>query len=88
LILLAAPNKPLTVPSLHLIMRQTSIVGSLIGSRSEVEATLAVAAEHDVRAWVQTLPLERVNEGVQIVRDGKARYRVVLETPNAAARSQ
>jgi D-arabinose 1-dehydrogenase-like Zn-dependent alcohol dehydrogenase len=45
-----------------------------------VEATLAVAAEHNVRAWVHTLPLDQVNQGVQMVRDGKARYRVVLTT--------
>jgi D-arabinose 1-dehydrogenase-like Zn-dependent alcohol dehydrogenase len=48
-----------------------------------VAETLAVAAEKDVRAWVNTLPLDRVNEGVQMVRDNKARYRVVLVTPNA-----
>jgi D-arabinose 1-dehydrogenase-like Zn-dependent alcohol dehydrogenase len=83
LILLAAPNKPLSVPAGKLIFGQKSIVGSLIGSRSEVAETLAVAAEKDVRAWVNTLPLDRVNEGIQMVRDNKARYRVVLVTPNA-----
>ena len=79
LLLLAAPDKPLAVPALAVLMRQRStIVGSIIGSRAEVEATLATAAEHNVRAWVHTLPLDQVNQGVQMVRDGKARYRVVL----------
>jgi D-arabinose 1-dehydrogenase-like Zn-dependent alcohol dehydrogenase len=80
LILLAVPDKPLLVPALPLLFGQRSLVGSLIGSRTEVQETLAMAAAHNVRAWVNTLPLDRVNDGIQMVRENKARYRVVLTT--------
>jgi len=79
LILLAAPNKPIQLPAGVLLVGQKTIVGSVIGSRSEVEQTLAFAAEKGVRAWVNTMPLHRINEAIQIMREGKARYRIVLE---------
>lgn len=59
------PNKPLEVPAGPLVMGRKTITGSLIGSRSEGEQTLAVAAEKGVRALVNVLPLDRVNEGIR-----------------------
>jgi D-arabinose 1-dehydrogenase-like Zn-dependent alcohol dehydrogenase len=81
---LAVPDKPLMVPAFPLLFGQRSLVGSLIGSRTEVQEMLAMAAAHNVRAWVNTLPLDRVNDGIQMVRENKARYRVVLTTPPKA----
>jgi D-arabinose 1-dehydrogenase-like Zn-dependent alcohol dehydrogenase len=85
LVLLALPDKPVPLPVGALVLGQKTIVGSIIGSRSETEETLAVAAAKGIKAWVHTLPMEQVNEGVQLVRENKARYRVVLTTTDAAS---
>ena len=42
---------------------------------------LAFAVEHNVRPQVEVMPLARINEALDRVRDGKARYRVVVEMP-------
>ena len=44
---------------------------------------LAFAVEHDVRPQVEVMPLARINEALDRVRDGKARYRVVVEMPES-----
>jgi alcohol dehydrogenase (NADP+) len=40
---------------------------------------LEFAAKHNVRPWVQKLPMRDVNEGIKIMLEGKARYRIILE---------
>ena len=46
---------------------------------------LAFAVEHNVRPQVEVMPLARINEALDRVRDGKARYRVVVEMPAGRA---
>lgn len=40
---------------------------------------LDFAARHDILPQVEEFPIEQVNEAIQHLRDGKARYRVVLK---------
>lgn len=61
-------------------MQSKEFVGSMIGFIDDVKDILALAAENNVRSIIQRLPMSRVNNGFQLVRDGKARYRVVLES--------
>ncbi|CAG8593367.1 15403_t:CDS:2 [Acaulospora colombiana] len=78
LILLGLPEVPIQF-SPFALMRFIKIEGSLIGGRQDIKDMLEFAAKHDVRPWVQRVPMKNINEGVQIVLDGKARYRMVLE---------
>ncbi|KUF98277.1 Acyl-CoA-binding domain-containing protein 4 [Phytophthora nicotianae] len=45
----------------------------------DIEDMLKVASEKNVRPIIQKLPMAKVNEGITIMREGRARYRVVLE---------
>ncbi|KUF79544.1 mannitol dehydrogenase [Phytophthora nicotianae] len=54
-------------------------VGSIIGSIQDVEYMLNLASEKNVRAIVQQMPMDKVNDGIAMMREGRARYRVVLE---------
>jgi D-arabinose 1-dehydrogenase-like Zn-dependent alcohol dehydrogenase len=53
----------------------------MIGSPKLIEEMLHFAALHKIGAQIQKLPMAKAEEGVQRVRAGKARYRIVLENP-------
>ena len=38
-----------------------------------------LAAHHGVKPQVETFPFTRVNEAMEHLREGKARYRIVLD---------
>ena len=78
-VLLAVPEEPLEIGAGSLIMRELTLTGSLIGSRKVVQEMLEFAAKHEVRPWIEKVPMEEVNGAIQKVRDGKVRYRMVLE---------
>ncbi|EEY67534.1 uncharacterized protein PITG_17851 [Phytophthora infestans T30-4] len=50
-----------------------------IRSIQDVADTLKLAAEKNVRPIVENLPMDQVNEGIERIQEGKARYRIVLE---------
>jgi D-arabinose 1-dehydrogenase-like Zn-dependent alcohol dehydrogenase len=80
LIVLGAPDKPLEVPAVGLIMARRSIVGWPSGSSIDSQDTLAFAAHAGVRPMTEVFPLERAAEGYERMMSGKARFRVVLTT--------
>lgn len=78
LCIVGAPPGLIQIPASQLVTRQRSLCGSDIGSRREIQETLAFAAEHGIGAQVETAPLEEVNAALQRVRDNQVRYRMVL----------
>ncbi|KAL0090173.1 chaperonin 10-like protein [Phycomyces blakesleeanus] len=79
-IIVGIPETPLTgIPAMMLAMHQISIVGSVIGSPAVIEDMLNFAAAHNVKPWISKYPMKEANEAVKAMREGKARYRFVLE---------
>ncbi|CAG8561578.1 14535_t:CDS:2 [Dentiscutata heterogama] len=78
LVLLGLPEVPLQIPA-YSFMRSIKVEGSLIGGSQDIKDMLEFAVKHNVRPWIQKVPMKEVNEGINIVHNGKARYRVVLE---------
>ncbi|KAK9369148.1 chaperonin 10-like protein [Lipomyces kononenkoae] len=73
------PEEP--IPQLSfgpLVMSNVSLLGSLLGSRSEIAEMLELSATTGVKSWVQTYPMEEVNKVLELMDDGKAKYRFVL----------
>jgi alcohol dehydrogenase (NADP+) len=64
-----------------------SLTGSLIGSPSDIEEMFRVAVKHNVRPWIETRPMSEVNQAVQDMHEGRARYRYVLLNPGNEASS-
>ncbi|KAF9910564.1 hypothetical protein EC991_006123 [Linnemannia zychae] len=88
LVLLALPEVPtIAVPPSSLLMRHISIAGSLIGGRLITEEMLAFAAKHNVRPWIEKMPMNDANGAIKHMMEGRPRYRIVMET-EAAARLQ
>lgn len=70
---------PVEVSAFSLIGAQRSISGSPTGSPSVVDQMLAFCARHRITPIVEEFPLSKVNEALDHLRSGKARYRVVLK---------
>jgi uncharacterized zinc-type alcohol dehydrogenase-like protein len=70
--------EPMSVPALGLIFGQKSISGSPTGSPNTLDAMLDFSARHGVAPVIETFPMSKVNEALEHLRSGKARYRIVL----------
>lgn len=71
--------EPLPLPALDLIFGQKSMSGSPTGSPTTLDAMLAFSARHGIAPVTETFPMSKVNDALDHLRSGKARYRVVLE---------
>jgi uncharacterized zinc-type alcohol dehydrogenase-like protein len=71
--------KPLEVPAFSLIMGQKSISGSPTGSPSAIDRMLDFSARHSIAPITEHFPMSKVNDALEHLRSGKARYRIVLE---------
>ena len=79
--------KPLEVPAFSLIMGQRSLSGSPTGSPTALDRMLAFSARHSVAPVVEFFPMSKVNDALEHLRSGKARYRLVLINDFAKSQS-
>ncbi|KAG0248638.1 hypothetical protein BG011_010067 [Mortierella polycephala] len=84
LVLLALPEAPLSIPANALLSREVSIVGSLIGGKEMVQEMLQFASEHNVRPWIEKMPMSDANAAIKRMMEGRPRYRIVMETEAAS----
>jgi len=62
-----------------LIGGQRSVSGSPTGSRQDIDTMLEFAARHGIAPQTEHFPMSRINDALDHLRAGKARYRVVLD---------
>ena len=72
--------EPMPVPAMGLIMQQRSISGSPVGSPATIATMLDFCARHRIEPVTETFPFSEVNRALDHLREGKARYRVVLQS--------
>jgi len=70
--------KPLEVPAFGLIIGQKSVSGSPSGSPTAIDQMLAFSARHSIAPITEIFPMSKVNDALERLRSGKARYRIVL----------
>lgn len=73
-----ATLEPLDLSVFPLLMGQRSVSASPVGSPATIARMLDFAARHDIRPVIETYPFDQVNEAVDRLRSGQARYRIVL----------
>ncbi|KAG7376327.1 hypothetical protein PHYPSEUDO_013724 [Phytophthora pseudosyringae] len=78
-IMVGVPNDQVKISPFFLVPRAVRVRGSVIGCIQDIKDILQLAAKKNVRPIIQKLPMAKVNEGLSMVRDGRVRYRVVLE---------
>jgi uncharacterized zinc-type alcohol dehydrogenase-like protein len=69
---------PLDISAFGLISAQRSVSGSPVGSPATIKTMLDFVAQHKIAPAVEYFPFSQINEAIKHVREGKARYRVVL----------
>lgn len=71
---------PMEVPAFGLISGQKAVAGSPTGSPSAMDAMLSFCARHGIAPVTETVPMSRANDALERLREGKVRYRFVLES--------
>lgn len=74
-----AVPEPIPVAVFSLLSGQKAISGSPLGSPATTAKMLAFCARHHIAPTIEKFPMSRVNEALEHLRAGKARYRIVLE---------
>ncbi len=80
--LVGAPDKPLALNGLPLVVRRRRLVGSCIGGISETQEMLDFCARHRLSADVEVIPIQEVNAAYERVFRGDVRYRFVIDLPS------
>lgn len=71
--------QPLDLAVFLLISGQRSISASPVGSPGNIAKMLDFAAQHKIHPLIEVYKFDDINNALERVRSGKARYRVVLE---------
>ena len=72
------PLQPLDIAVVSLLRGQKSVSASPVGSPGSIAQMLDFAAFHGIAPDVEEFPFSRINDAVERLRSGAARYRVVL----------
>jgi uncharacterized zinc-type alcohol dehydrogenase-like protein len=70
--------EPLDLSVFPLIMGQRSVSGSPVGSPANISRMVEFAARHNIRPVTESFRFDQVNEAMERLRNGQARYRIVL----------
>jgi alcohol/geraniol dehydrogenase (NADP+) len=71
--------EPIQVGAFDLISGRKSIGGSSIGSPATVMDMLDFCARHAIAPQTEHFPMSSINEALDHLRSGKARYRIILD---------
>ena len=76
--IVGATLDPLDLGVFPMIMGQRSVSGSPVGSPANIARMLEFAARHNIRPVIESYRFDQVNEAMERLRSGHARYRIVL----------
>ena len=71
--------EPIPVAAFALLTGQKAVSGSPLGSPATTTKMLEFCARHGIAPTTELFPMSRVNETLDRLRAGKARYRIVLQ---------
>jgi len=61
------------------VLSRYTLRGSIVGTRKDLEEALGFAGQSKVKATIEQLPLESINEVFSRLKEGKVNGRVVLD---------
>jgi alcohol dehydrogenase (NADP+) len=77
--IVGAPEKPLPVSVLGLIMRRRNISGSPIGGIPETQEMLDFCGKHNITADVEVIPIQKVNAAYERLLKSDVKYRFSID---------
>lgn len=78
-VLVGLPPEKMEVPIFNTVLDGTRIVGSIVGTRKDLEECLQFAAEGKVKAITKTRSLDEINEIFHEMEEGEIEGRIVME---------
>ncbi len=81
LLVVAAPFEPIEVGAIDLLSRDARIQGWSSGTATDSTDAMAFAAKHGVRPMIETFELKDATNALDVMMQGKVRFRAVIETP-------
>ncbi|GMH14701.1 hypothetical protein Nepgr_016542 [Nepenthes gracilis] len=82
LVMVGAPEKPLELPIFPLLMGRKMVGGSCIGGMKETQEMIDFAAKHGVKAEIEVIPIDYVNNAMDRMLKSDVRYRFVIDIGN------
>ncbi|HEX4083325.1 MAG TPA: NAD(P)-dependent alcohol dehydrogenase [Chthoniobacteraceae bacterium] len=79
LVVVGVPDADLQISAFGIIGREKMVAGGRAGSPWDIRRMLDFAARNQVKAMIEKYPMSKVNDALDRLRSGHARYRVVLE---------
>ncbi|MBW2528791.1 MAG: NAD(P)-dependent alcohol dehydrogenase [Deltaproteobacteria bacterium] len=76
--MVGATLEPLDLSVFQLMMFQRSVSGSPVGSPATIARMLDFAVRHRIEPVIETFRFDQVNDAMEHLKSGKARYRIVL----------
>ncbi|PTN13213.1 NADPH-dependent aldehyde reductase Ahr [Nitrosomonas aestuarii] len=77
--MLGAVTDPLDLNLIPMMFGQLSVSSSPVGSPATIRKMLEFAARHNVAPVTEHYPMDKVNDAMEHLRSGKAKYRIVLD---------
>ena len=77
--IVGAVLEPISVMSFNLIAGQKSLTGTATGSPDVVRKMLEFCARHNIETVTEDFKMSEINEAFEHLRNGKPRFRIVLE---------
>ncbi|KAJ4873954.1 Cinnamyl alcohol dehydrogenase 7 [Raphanus sativus] len=82
LIMVGAPEKPLELPVLPLIVGKKMVVGSMVGGIKETQEMMDLAGKHNITADIELISADYVNTAMERLEKADVRYRFVIDVAN------
>jgi len=79
LVLVGAPEKPLPISAMNLIMPRRSFAGSGIGGIRETQEMLDFCAAHQITSDVEMIGIQQINEAYDRLLKSDVKYRFVID---------
>ena len=77
--MLGLPLEPMPIPAGMLIGGAKSVTGSPTGSPAALRQLLQFAARKNIAPQIEVFPMSQLNQAIEHLHSGKARYRIVLK---------
>lgn len=77
--MLGAVTQPLNINLIPMMFNQLSLSSSPVGSPATIRKMLAFAARHKITPVTEHFAMNQVNDAIEHLESGKARYRIILD---------
>ena len=85
MVMVGAPDKPLTMPVFPLLVGRRSFAGSAIGGIPETQEMLDFCAERKIAADVEIIPIQKINEAYERMLKSDVKYRFSIDMASLKA---